>query len=133
MGMCKYGGRRRDRLVTDIAEASRVDAQLSRAKFDSVDLGHTIERLVVAREARNIPNDIRIAFARPSRGVAVVMGDEQRLLRVIENLVDNALSFSPPGDRPRVVQGKSVSVRVELGRCVFIKKKKVQIQYQHTQ
>src|SRR3546814_3321159 len=88
--------RRLDRLGTDIAEASRVDAQLSRAKFDAVDLGHTIERLVVAREARNIPNDIRIAFARPRRGVAVVMGDEQGLLRVIENLVDNAVSFSPP-------------------------------------
>ncbi|HEY9579253.1 MAG TPA: ATP-binding protein [Rhizorhapis sp.] len=95
--------RRLDRLVTDIAEASRVDAQLSRAKFDSVDLGHTIERLVVAREARNIPNDIRIAFARPRRGVAVVMGDEQRLLRVIENLVDNAVSFSPPGGLVQII------------------------------
>src|SRR3546814_1698270 len=95
--------RRLDRLVTDIAEASRVDARLSRAKFDSVDLGHTIERLVVAREERNIPNDIRIAFARPRRGVAVVMGDEQRLLRVIENLVDNAVSFSPPGGLVQII------------------------------
>src|SRR3546814_6741474 len=95
--------RRLDRLGTDIAEASRVDAQLSRAKFDAVDLGHTIERLVVAREARNIPNDIRIAFARPRRGVAVVMGDEQGLLRVIENLVDNAVSFSPPGGLVQII------------------------------
>src|SRR3546814_3677211 len=63
----------------------------------------TIERLVVAREARNIPNDIRIAFARPRRGVAVVMGDEQRLLRVIENLVDNAVSFSPPGGLVQII------------------------------
>src|SRR3546814_9284936 len=51
--------RRLDRLVTDIAEASRVDAKLSRAKFSSVDLGHTLQRLVVAREARKLPTDIR--------------------------------------------------------------------------
>ncbi|MCF8706600.1 sensor histidine kinase [Rhizorhapis sp. SPR117] len=89
--------RRLDRLVTDIAEASRVDAQLSRAKFDLVDVGLTIERLIVAREARGIPRGVRLVFARPRRGVAVMMGDEQRLLRVIENLVDNAISFSPPG------------------------------------
>src|SRR3546814_3653502 len=63
----------------------------------------TIERLVVAREARNIPNDIRIAFARPRRGVAVVMGDEQRLLRVIEHLVDNDVSFSPPGGLVQII------------------------------
>src|SRR3546814_19857194 len=89
--------RRLDRLVTDLAEASRVDAQLSRAKFDSVDLGHTIERLVVAREARNIPNDIRISFALPSRGPAVVMGDAQRLIRALANLVAQVVSFTPPG------------------------------------
>lgn len=95
--------RRLDRLVTDIAEASRVDAQLSRTKFHAVDLGLTIERLVAGREARGIPRDIRLAFARPRKGVAVVLGDEQRLLRVIENLVDNAISFSPPGSLVQII------------------------------
>lgn len=95
--------RRLDRLVTDIAEASRVDAQLSRAKFNTVDLGPTIERLVAGREARGIPRDIKLAYARPRKGVAVVMGDEQRLLSVIENLVDNAISFSPPGGLVQII------------------------------
>lgn len=95
--------RRLDRLVTDIAEASRIDAQLSRAKFSAVDLGQTIERLVVGREMRGIPRDVRLAFARPRKGVAVVMGDEQRLLRVVENLVDNAISFSPQGGLVQIV------------------------------
>lgn len=95
--------RRLDRLVTDIAEASRVDAQLSRAKFNAVDLGPTIEGLVTGREARGIPRDVKLAYARPRKGVAVAMGDEQRLLSVIENLVDNAISFSPPGGLVQIV------------------------------
>jgi two-component system sensor histidine kinase ChvG len=94
---------RLDRLVTDIAEASRIDAQLSRTPFEPVDLGALIERLVMAREMRGIDRDVRLAFARPRRGVAVVMGDQGRLERVMENLIDNALSFSPDGGLVQIV------------------------------
>lgn len=89
--------RRLDRLITDISEASRVDSELARAKFEFVDLGTMIEGLVKSREERGIDGGVRIAFARPHRGSAVVLGDGSRLTRVIENLVDNAVSFSPPG------------------------------------
>ena len=88
---------RLDRLVTDIAEASRIDAQLSRTRFEPVDLGQLIERMIEAREARGIGNDVRLAFARPRKDVAVVMGEATRLALVIDNLLDNAISFSPPG------------------------------------
>ena len=89
--------RRLDRLITDVSEASRMDAELSRARFESIDLGNMIEQLVAAREARGLPNDVRLAFGRPQRGTAVLFGDGSRLARVVENLIDNAISFSPPG------------------------------------
>lgn len=89
--------RRLDRLVTDIAEASRIDAQLSRTRFEPVDLGQMIEQMILAREARGIERGVRLAFARPRRDVAVVMGEEARLMLVIDNLLDNAVSFSPEG------------------------------------
>lgn len=89
--------RRLDRLVTDIAEASRIDAQLSRTRFEAVDLGQLIEHMIEGREARGIENGVRLAFARPRRDVAVVMGEQSRLMLVIDNLLDNAISFSPPG------------------------------------
>lgn len=108
--------RRLDRLITDVSEASRMDAELSRARFESVDLGHMIEQLVDAREARGLPNGIRLAFGRPHRGSAVLFGDGQRLARAIENLIDNAISFSPPGGLVQITamrDGQQVVVRVE--------------------
>lgn len=86
---------RLDRLVTDIAEASRIDAQLSHTRFEPVDLGQLIEEMLLAREARGIERNVRLAFARPRKDVAVVMGEESRLMLVIDNLLDNAVSFSP--------------------------------------
>jgi two-component system, OmpR family, sensor histidine kinase ChvG len=88
---------RLDRLIVDIAEVSRLDAELSRARFDRVDLGELVEGLLALWEPRAAERDVRIAFARPRVATAVVMGDEGRLVRAIDNLVDNAISFSPPG------------------------------------
>lgn len=87
---------RLDRLVVDIAEASRLDAELSRAKLEPVDLGGLIEAMLPGWEER-AGDRAEIAFARPRTGTAVVMGDELRLARLLDNLVDNAISFSPPG------------------------------------
>jgi two-component system sensor histidine kinase ChvG len=91
---------RLDRLVVDIAEASRLDAELSRARFEPVDVGRTIERMLPVWEERGANakgGRAEIAFARPRAGTATIMGDESRLARLIDNLVDNAISFSPPG------------------------------------
>lgn len=88
--------RRLDRLITDISEASRLDAQLSRAKFDRLDIVAVIGALVAQREARGIARDVRLRLDLPTDS-AIVMADGARLERVFENLIDNAISFSPDG------------------------------------
>jgi two-component system sensor histidine kinase ChvG len=85
---------RLDRLVVDIAEASRLDAELSRARFEPIDLGRLIESLVPVWQERS-ERGVVFAFARPRVGTATVAGDESRLARLLDNLVDNAMSFSP--------------------------------------
>lgn len=109
--------RRLDRLITDIAEASRLDAELSRARLERIDLGPMIETMLKAREARGSnPRGVQVAFARPRVDTAVVRGDEFRLVRIIENLLDNAISFSPDNGLVQITathSGNEIIVRVE--------------------
>lgn len=108
--------RRLDRLIGDISEAARTDAELARARFETVDLGLLIEGLVAAWEARRSTGDVRIAFARPRRDSTIVLGDPQRLARAIDNIVDNAISFSPPGGLVEIAAahvGDNVRIRVD--------------------
>lgn len=107
---------RLDRLVGDVGEAARTDAALARARFEPVDLGALIEQLVGAWQERRATGSARIAFARPRKASAVVMGEPGRLARAIDNLVDNAISFSPPDGLVEITAirvGDEVKVRID--------------------
>src|SRR4029079_17598095 len=55
---------RLDRLINDISEAARTDAEPAGATCESVDLGPLIEQLVASWEERREKGDARLAFAR---------------------------------------------------------------------
>ncbi len=116
LAICADDVQRIDRLVTDISDASRLDAELSRAHYDPVDLAPLLERIVAHYEDRGLPRNIQLALARPAAGTAIVMGAEQRLAQVVRNLVDNAISFSPDNGIVEIgaARGKhSVIMRVD--------------------
>ena len=107
---------RLDRLIGDISEAARTDAELARARFEPVDLGPVIEQLVSSWENRREKGDASLAFARPRKATAVVLGDPSRLVRAIDNIIDNAISFSPPGGLVEIVAarvGNEVRIRID--------------------
>ncbi|MGB7409217.1 MAG: histidine kinase dimerization/phospho-acceptor domain-containing protein, partial [Pontixanthobacter sp.] len=87
--------RRIDRLVSEISEASRIDAELSRAKFELFDLAALTEAIVRQRDQRRENERRHVELHKPLIP-ANVKGVPVRLERVIENLLDNAVSFSPP-------------------------------------
>lgn len=116
LDVIRHDVRRLDRLIVDVAEVSRLDAELSRARFEPVDLGQMIESLLGLWEARGSERGVRLAFARPRSGTALVMGEESRLARVFDNLVDNAISFCPQGGLVEICamsSGSKVIVSVE--------------------
>ena len=86
--------RRIDRLVTEISEASRIDAELSRATFETVDLASLVTNIIGSRENRS-ENEGRHVLFDGEAGRFLVRGEPSRLERVISNLLDNAVSFSP--------------------------------------
>jgi two-component system sensor histidine kinase ChvG len=107
---------RLDRLITDISEASRLDAQLSRAKFEEVDVGAMIGALLDQRAERGVERGIQIRFDRRIGERLVAMGEGGRLERVFENLIENAVSFSPDDGLivvAAVREGDDLVVRVE--------------------
>lgn len=108
--------RRLDRLINDISEAARTDAELARAQFERVDLGYVIEQLVHSWDERREKGDARLAFARPRKDTAAVMGKPDRLARAINNLIDNAISFSPKDGLVEIAAsrvGDKVLIRID--------------------
>ncbi len=107
--------RRIDRLVTEISEASRIDAELSRAIFEPVELGQLFANVVSRKMERNENRGCIITIDLETRD-DLVMGVPIRLERVAENLIDNAVSFSPEGGRITVTIARTAD-RVSATVC----------------
>lgn len=90
---------RLDRLISDIADASRLDAELSRADARPVDIGHMLETLADVAETTASQRHTSIHLEIKNSAPLIVDGIESRLVQVFQNLIANAVSFSPVGGR----------------------------------
>ncbi|WP_414705038.1 stimulus-sensing domain-containing protein [Pseudolabrys sp.] len=95
--------RRLDRLITDISDASRLDAELQRQEAAPVDLAQMLDALVKA--ANEVPGDVAVTlrFEGGPPAAFKVPGHDSRLGQVVSNLIDNARSFSPAGGSVRLI------------------------------
>jgi two-component system sensor histidine kinase ChvG len=112
---------RLDRLITDISDASRLDAELGRLEFSPTDIGAMLRTLVEIHEATRTPDAPRLVLEFPAdqpgrHRPLIVPGIESRLSQVFLNLIANAVSFSPAGGEIRIAaqpDGRAVLVTVE--------------------
>ncbi len=101
--------RRLDRLITDISDASRVDAELSRARAEPVAVVPMLSVLAEIHQAtRSAGQPVLSVSAGPADKPLTVMAVEDRLVQVLRNLIGNAISFSPP-DGQIVLSAAAVS------------------------
>jgi two-component system sensor histidine kinase ChvG len=108
---------RLSRLITDISDASRLDAELSRDTMEPIDLAAMLRALVDIHETTRSDGTAHVVLSLPERRRGVVVrGLESRLSQVFLNVVSNAVSFSPPGSGIRVrarEDGRAVLVTVD--------------------
>jgi two-component system, OmpR family, sensor histidine kinase ChvG len=102
MAIVRSDVQRIDRLITDIAAASRVDAELARAEPQPLDLGRLMGALVGVYEVTDPDGAVPITLSVVPGGLLTVLGVEDRLVQVFRNLINNARSFSPPEGRLRL-------------------------------
>ena len=100
MDVIQHDVRRLDRLITDISDASRLDAELVREDESKVDLRALLTNIVSAsREVRRNKSgtviELKIGRPPPGRRNFVVSGHDLRLGQVFSNLIENARSFVP--------------------------------------
>ncbi len=112
---------RLDRLITDISDASRLDAELSRVELEPVMIGPMLETLVDVHQSTAGDEAPRLILSLPGpvgtpQGDLPALGVEGRLVQVFRNLIVNALSFSPPGAAIHISarrDGDAVMVAIE--------------------
>jgi two-component system sensor histidine kinase ChvG len=111
LSVIEHDVRRLDRLISDISDASRLDAELARADMDIVDLELVLD--AVASMANQVKAEFGVkviltiarggAFEDSRKLTFRVLGHDSRLGQVFNNIIDNARSFSTHGGVVRVV------------------------------
>lgn len=103
LAVIEHDVRRLDRLISDISDASRLDAELQRQEAAPVDLTRLLTTVVgVANEVKLNDVVIKLALEGDPKQL-VVPGHDSRIGQVVDNLIINARSFSPPGGTVRVL------------------------------
>jgi two-component system sensor histidine kinase ChvG len=105
LAVIEHDVRRLDRLISDISDASRLDAELQRQDMAPVDFRRLLTTLTTVANETRLGNNIRVEVRFEGRGATdtfSVPGHDSRLGQVISNLLVNAQSFSEAGSKVRI-------------------------------
>src|SRR5690606_17428879 len=109
--------RRLDRLISDISNASRIDAELARENTEKVNIAGLAEAIASIQAELAERRGVTVRFvAAKGKAEPLVLGHDTRLAQIFTNLIDNAVSFSPEGGTVEVsvgVRGDQVVAQVK--------------------
>jgi len=103
LSVIQHDVKRLDRLISDISDASRLDAEMQRHEAQPVNVAKLLTTVVsVANERHDDGVTVTLNFEGGRPAAFTVLGNDSRLGQVIDNLIDNGRSFSPAGGTVRV-------------------------------
>ena len=102
MSVIQHDVRRLDRLISDISDASRLDAELARADMAPVDLAKLLSAVTGMANQVDSAHPVKVLLDLAPGPAMIEGGHDSRLAQVLNNLIDNARSFSEPGGNVRV-------------------------------
>jgi two-component system sensor histidine kinase ChvG len=115
LAIIQHDVRRLDRLISDISDASRLDAELQRQESTPVDFAKLLSTLAaVANEVKRDDGvTVTLRFEGGAGRAFFVPGHDSRLGQIVDNLIENARSFSPPNGTVRVTC-RRVKTNIEI-------------------
>ncbi len=119
LGIIEHDIQRLDRLISDISDASRLDAEMAREDIEPVDLRALLETVVEVSHQTRVGKGqdlvLTVDPGRAGRNAFEVLGHDIRLGQVFDNLIANALSFSPADGSVRIhAERRSGQVRITI-------------------
>jgi two-component system, OmpR family, sensor histidine kinase ChvG len=121
IAVMQHDVRRLDRLISDISDASRLDAELTRGDAGPVDVAALLRAVVSmtedsSRSGARVELFIPVRRGKNASADYFVLGHDSRLAQVVTNLIDNACSFSEPGGVVRVALERTSARREPEGK-----------------
>jgi two-component system sensor histidine kinase ChvG len=111
LDVIKHDVNRLDRLISDISDASRLDAELARNDEKRFDVAELVSAVVAiangVRSGEAIKTEFQVSEHRLGVQAYDMIGHDSRISQVINNLIDNAKSFSMPGATVRISLSRS--------------------------
>ena len=105
LAVIQHDVQRLDRLISDISDASRLDAELQRQEAEPVDLAKLLTAVVDSANSLRNENGVGVTLSFEGGSAPssfMLNGHDSRIAQVIDNLVENARSFSSPGGNVRI-------------------------------
>jgi two-component system sensor histidine kinase ChvG len=124
IAIMQHDVRRLDRLISDISDASRLDAELTRGEAGPVDVAALLGAVVSmaqdsSRGGARVELSIPVRRGKNASADYFVLGHDSRLAQVVTNLIENACSFSEPGGAVRVALERTSARKEPQGKQFF--------------